>query len=303
MLIGLYYIFIPLLLIGVIAYKRQPNKLFLFMNVLSFGLAILFLWATSRWEIVSVYFRIIFPVLFVLAVAIGYRRIRKPKNPPKRIAVVFVITIHLVLIIFFSGLNWFTYSGYRAPNNAIELSSPFRSGKQIVLNGGKSPFINGHYHVRPQNYALDLVGLNKWGMRSQSISGGRNLENYIIYGETVYSPIDGVVSLVRDGLPDLEPPLTDTDNLAGNFVLIEQNGFEILLAHLKNGSITVKVGDEVRIGTQLGEVGNTGNTSEPHLHIHIEKGGSPGTILDGEAVPFTINDRFLKRGSILKYSD
>ena len=187
--------------------------------------------------------------------------------------------------------------------NAIELNSPFKSGKQIVLNGGKSPFINGHYHVRPQNFALDFVGLNKWGMRSKSISGGSKLEDYVIYSEPVYSPVVGVVSLVRDGLPDLEPPLTDTDNLAGNFVLIEKNGFEILLAHLKNGSISVKVGDQVGIDTRIGEVGNTGNTSEPHLHIHIEKGGSSGTILDGEAVPFTINDRFLKRGSILKYSD
>ena len=115
MLIGLFYIFVPMLLIGVIAFKRQPNKLFLIMTVLSFGMAISFIWATSRWEIISVYFRIIFPILFILAIALGYRRIQKPKKPPNRIAIGFMITIHIVLIVFFSGLNWFTYSGYYAP--------------------------------------------------------------------------------------------------------------------------------------------------------------------------------------------
>jgi hypothetical protein len=48
-------------------------------------------------------------------------------------------------------------------------------------------------------------------------------------------------------------------------------------------------------------VGNTGNTSEPHLHIHVEKGGETNTILNGIAVPFTINNQYLVRGDIIKY--
>ncbi len=51
--------------------------------------------------------------------------------------------------------------------------------------------------------------------------------------------------------------------------------------------------------TLLGQVGNTGNTSEPHLHLHVEKGGETNTILNGVAVPFTINEQYLVRGDVL----
>ncbi len=81
---------------------------------------------------------------------------------------------------------------------------------------------------------------------------------------------------------------------------ISFSGKEVLLAHFKKGSIKVNVGDLVDTNTLLGNVGNTGNTSEPHLHMHIEQGGTPSTILNGKAVPFTINGKFLVRGSIIK---
>ncbi|MBT8299443.1 MAG: M23 family metallopeptidase, partial [Maribacter sp.] len=64
-------------------------------------------------------------------------------------------------------------------------------------------------------------------------------------------------------------------------------------------SVLVKEGDSVTTNTEIGQVGNTGNTSEPHLHIHVERGGSPKTILNGKAVPFTIDDRFLIRGDVI----
>ena len=61
----------------------------------------------------------------------------------------------------------------------------------------------------------------------------------------------------------------------------------------------MQVGDSVTTKTTLGKVGNTGNTSEPHLHIHAERGGEPGVILDGVAVPFTIAGQFLTRGDVI----
>ncbi|MGB5497996.1 MAG: M23 family metallopeptidase [Maribacter sp.] len=213
---------------------------------------------------------------------------------------IFAIGLHLILIIFFSGLNWFSVKGYIPPENAIDLVSPFRNGKQIVLHGGASPFTNGHFHVKPQNYALDIVGLNTLGMRSTSFAGGANLDNYVIYGEPIYSPCDGTIVIVVDRYDDQNPPLTDTEHLAGNHILIESEGVEILLAHLKKGSTMVKEGDIVTTNSILGQVGNTGNTSEPHLHMHVERGGNPKTILNGNPVPFTINERFLVRGDVLR---
>jgi murein DD-endopeptidase MepM/ murein hydrolase activator NlpD len=213
---------------------------------------------------------------------------------------IFGITLHLILIIFFSGLNWFSYKGYISPENTIDLASPFHSGKQIVLHGGTSPFTNGHFHVKPQNYALDIVGLNNLGMRASSFQGGSDLSDYVIYGQAIYSPLNGTVIAVEDRYNDQTPPITDTEHLAGNYILIESEGMEILLAHLKKGSIEVKIGDIVTTNTLLGQVGNTGNTSEPHLHIHVEKGGEANTILNGVAVPFTLNKQYLVRGDIIK---
>jgi murein DD-endopeptidase MepM/ murein hydrolase activator NlpD len=73
----------------------------------------------------------------------------------------------------------------------------------------------------------------------------------------------------------------------------------VLLAHLQKDSVNVSAGDTVTTATLLGKVGNTGNTSEPHLHLHAERDGEPGEILDGTAVPITIDGRFLVRGSLI----
>lgn len=299
-LIGLFYLFVPFLLIGLIAFKRQPSILIWVLAILSFGLIIAYFWATARWEIVSIYFRPIFPILYLAACVVGYKRIKKPETPPKKILMIFGIALHVILIIFFSGLNWFSFKGYITPKNTIDLNSPFHTGQQIVLHGGASPFTNGHFHVKPQNYALDIVGLNNLGMRASTIDGGSDLNNYVIYGQEIYSPINGTVIAVEDKYKDQIPPTTDIDHLAGNYILIESNGVEVLLAHLKKGSVAVKKGDVVTTNTLLGQVGNTGNTSEPHLHIHVEKGGETNTILNGIAIPFIINGQYLVRGDIIE---
>ena len=301
LLISLFYIIVPLLFIGMIAFKRQPSILIWIFTILSFGSVIAYLWASARWEMVSIYFRPIFPILFLIACIIGYKRIKKPKLPQKKIVVILAIVLNLVVIIFISGLNWFTFKGYATPENSIDLISPFRNGRQIVLHGGASPFINGHFHVKPQNYALDIVGLNNLGMRASSIAGGSDLDNYVIYGEPIYSPCEGTVVIVVDEYNDQTPPKTDIEHIAGNHILIKSDGNEILLAHLKKGSIKVKVGDIVTTNTLLGQVGNTGNTSEPHLHLHVENGGEPETILNGKAIPFTINEQYLVRGDVIEF--
>jgi len=287
--IGLFYILCPSFLIAVLVFNRQPDKFNWLLSVLVIGLSVLFIWTIARWEMVGIYLRPIFPILFLVACFISYKRIRRPDSPPKKIVVRFNIGLNLVLIVFMGVFCWLALGGYRAPDNTIELASPLRGGKYIVLHGGSRKMVNGHFHVNPQNYAIDVVGLNGFGMRSPSIAGGSNLNDYVIFGESV----------VVDDFDDLIPPKVDRDNLAGNHVLIESDGNEILLAHLKKDSITVKAGDSVNTNTIIGQVGNTGNTSEPHLHMHVERGGDPDTILNGKAVPFKIGGRFLVRGDLL----
>jgi len=144
------------------------------------------------------------------------------------------------------------------------------------------------------------VGLNKLGLRASPFSDMENLDNYEIYGASLYSPCNGTVAVAVDEFQDLIPPKTDPEHLAGNHVLLECNGVEVLLAHMQKDSVNVSVGDTVTTATIIGKVGNTGNTSEPHLHLHAERDGEPGEILDGTAVPVKIDDRFLVRGSVLR---
>ncbi len=297
--VGLFMVVVPLFLMGMLAFSRQPSKLLWGVNMLSYGLAIGFLGISGRWDVVGVWLRPLFILLFILATISGYRRIQPPEKPLSKWQTYLNVGIGLFIIVMMAGLSWQTLVGYAAPEEAIALESPLRDGRFFIVQGGSSPFINGHFHVSPQNFALDVVALNGLGIRADLFGDSEDLEIYEIFGETLYSPCEGVVIMAVDEHPDLTPPNTDVENLAGNHVVIECHKVEVVLAHMKAGSVRVAEGDEVTTETVLGQVGNSGNTSEPHLHIHLERGGVAGEILDGEGVAMQLNGRFLKRGQII----
>jgi len=296
--IGYYYIFIPLLFIIMVAVRRHANVNQWLISTVPFVLVIIFMWATGRWEIPSVFLRSLFPILMIIACIVGYRRIKVPEKAVGKIANIINISINMITTFIILVMTIFAFNGYRAPEQSIDLKPPLREGEFIVLHGGTTPFINAHSKIRPQNHALDIVQINNWGMRASSIPGGAVLDDYVIFGASVFAPCAGEVEIAEDFLEDLIPPQTDTEHLAGNHVMINCDGFEVILAHLQKDSVRVKVGDYVTTATVIGKVGNTGNTSEPHLHIHVEKGGDAGIILNGKAVAFTINGEFLVRGDI-----
>lgn len=295
-LIGLFQTLVPALLLAMLALSRQPSRVRWALTALAFGLTLAFLWATSRWELISVYLRPALPPLFIVASLVGYRRITPPSTLAGRGQAAWAVGVNVLLIVAMAGLCWRTFRGFGLPPGSVDLASPLRGVEYLVLHGGASPFINAHAKVRPQNHALDLLGLNRWGARADPLAGQGDLEGYALFGAPVYSPCDGRITAAEGGLEDLIPPATDPKHPAGNHVLIECQGIEVLLAHLRAGSLRVQVGDPVTTETLLGAVGNTGNTSEPHLHIHGERGGTPGVILDGVAVPITLDGRWLIRG-------
>jgi murein DD-endopeptidase MepM/ murein hydrolase activator NlpD len=97
-----------------------------------------------------------------------------------------------------------------------------------------------------------------------------------------------MVTEVKDGIPANVPneraePIT-LENVGGNHVVLDiGNGNYAFYAHLQANSLRVKLGDKVRRGQVLGLVGNTGNSSEPHLHFHISNATSP---LGAEGLPY-----------------
>lgn len=179
----------------------------------------------------------------------------------------------------------------RAP--VLTLSSPFRGGTWLA---GTAPS-NTSVHRRGiaalqggayigQRFAVDFV---KVGSNNDTTHDGRSAnQNYWGYGEPVLAVADGevseVVSDIPDNTPHTPPPPLTLQNIAGNHVILRvaPNTY-VTFAHLQPGSIRVRAGDRVRRGDVIGLLGNSGNSSGPHLHLQVADANS---VLASEGLPF-----------------
>jgi len=212
----------------------------------------------------------------------------------------------MLIIVFCASMLAYVLKGYWLPAGpVVRISSPLKNGTFYVVNGGYSILINPHMKtlVRAklarfsgQSYALDIVKLDEFGLRAKGL-WPRDLERYHIFGEPVYAPCDGIVAGIQTGLPDLRPPDQDRQNPAGNFILIECPEGAVLLAHLQHGSLSVGCGDRVRKGQVIGRVGNSGYSTEPHLHVHAQSRSIGENFLDTDPLPLLIDGRVLVRSS------
>lgn len=146
-------------------------------------------------------------------------------------------------------------------------------GDWYVYWGGETVEQNYHYINRTQKHALDLIVVDGSG---KSFSGqGTNNQDYYAFGKKVYAPGDATVVFAVDGVPDNVPGVMNASYVPGNAVLLRLSDQEyILIAHLQQGTVAVVAGDKVSQGDILGKCGNSGNSSEPHIHIHMQDGPS-----------------------------
>jgi murein DD-endopeptidase MepM/ murein hydrolase activator NlpD len=107
---------------------------------------------------------------------------------------------------------------------------------------------------------------------------------------------------VVNDLPDNTPGVTTgVRNAAGNHVVLDLGGREYaLLAHLQKGSVPVRVGDTVKRGDTLGLCGNSGNSTEPHLHFHLQD--RPKLFGDAIGLPVTFFDYIASGKKVMKGS-
>ncbi len=145
---------------------------------------------------------------------------------------------------------------------------PFR-GEWYVFWGGDNEKVNNHVSVRGQRRAADLIIRGADG-RSHKGTGRRN-EDYFVYGKEILAAAPGTVVTAIDGVPDNEPGSMNPLCAVGNCLIIDQGSHEYAVyAHLKPDSLRVRRGDKVRTGQILALCGNSGNSSEPHLHFHLQ---------------------------------
>jgi hypothetical protein len=149
-----------------------------------------------------------------------------------------------------------------------ELSLPIK-GKWLVVWGGDTKELNQHHDAPNQQFAFDLLGVDESGKTRKGNS--QTNEDYFAFGREILSPADGIVTDVITGVRDNVPGSMNPYSASGNAVFIQHRENEVsVLAHLKLDSVKVKVGDKVTRGQVIGLCGNSGNSSEPHLHYHLQ---------------------------------
>jgi murein DD-endopeptidase MepM/ murein hydrolase activator NlpD len=145
------------------------------------------------------------------------------------------------------------------------LRPPFR-GTWTAHNAARADK-NPHFAIPSQRFAVDWVMEEKG--KSYRTDGKTNAD-FLCYGQDALAPADGTVAVVVDGIPENTPGLKDAYFIPGNHVVLDLGQGEFaMFMHLVPGSITVKVGQKVRTGEPIGKVGNSGNSSEPHLHFQL----------------------------------
>lgn len=151
--------------------------------------------------------------------------------------------------------------------NTTFMSLPF-NGEWFVYWGGVTEAQNYHVREVTQQYAYDILKVKD----GASHDGNPLLnESYFAYGEDIIAPCDARVVTVIDDVPDNIPGETNEQQLTGNTIVLQTDRDEyVLLAHLMKGSIFVEEGQDIRKGEILAKCGNSGNSTEAHLHISLQ---------------------------------
>jgi len=160
------------------------------------------------------------------------------------------------------------------------------------------------------SYAIDLVPVGDDGLSAprgpRSWLASEPPESFVGFGQPVHAPARGVVVWAHDGVPDggaRRAPLValgfaltqaqrvraGVEAVAGNHVVVELDGGAgyLWIVHLRRGSVRVEPGTVLAVGDQLGEVGNSGNTTEPHVHLHV---ASSAQWRQAQALPLAFTD-------------
>lgn len=152
--------------------------------------------------------------------------------------------------------------------NKTSLSLPFNE-EWTVAWGGDTEDLNYHVISKSQRNAFDFVMTDDNGKTHKG--KGKSNRDYYAFGEPIVAPCKASVVLVINGIKDNTPGKLNPKAPFGNAVILKTATNEYLLfAHFKHNTIMVKEGQQVAQGDVLGHCGNSGNSSEPHLHFHIQ---------------------------------
>lgn len=173
------------------------------------------------------------------------------------------------------GIAFVAYSAKQTPrqtsfSNVVLARAPF-DGDWLISWGGENPKDNHHIGSPPQDRAVDIRKIIDDSGGQTSRGDPKRNESYGCWAQPIYSPIDGVVEVAVDGVPDNIPGELNRPSALGNYIMVRSaSGFVVVLAHFRQGSVAKRAGVPVKAGELLGQCGNSGNSTEPHLHMHVQ---------------------------------
>lgn len=297
----------PLALIAWLAISRHPSRLDAALLALA-GLCVVgFVIVVSPfWSWIGFAWRDALVVLYAVALALAAWRVRRRPNRPRGGLRAWTgAAVKLLLIAVFAVQLGLALAARDRADGALALAFPLRGADFVVMHGGASPLINHHFGQKAQRYALDIIALNGSGRRAAGLMPD-DLESYAIYGMDVLAPCAGTVVEAYGEAADTRVGGRDLEAPAGNYVAMTCHDHTVVLAHLAPGSLRVAAGDVLAQGTPVGQVGNSGNSTEPHLHIHAVAGrvrDYDALLATATPTPMTFGGRFLVRNDIVRQAD
>ena len=285
----------PLILIAWLAFAPPRNWAGFWMQAL----------AIPPWWAIYV-----FAALLVVAVGVHLMRHQSRDLWPKALFGWLLLAGFAAFGVYAANEARVAFAASQVPSErSLRLASPLGPGSYMVANGGAGLSINAHAELLDQTverhkpywgtaHGVDFIGIDRLGFRANGLMPA-DPKNYIIFGRPVIAPCAGDVIVAVDGLPDLQVPQMDAAHLAGNHIILRCEGGDILLGHFKQGSLLVKLGQNLAVGAPIAQVGNSGNTSEPHLHINAMKPGIASAPFSGAPIPMLIEGRYLVRNQRL----
>jgi hypothetical protein len=161
----------------------------------------------------------------------------------------------------------------------LSIEFPFGEGTYIITDGGNSKtsrMMNYHYyspmHKKARTNASMQFAVDIGCLENRKGNNGFfpvHNADYYLYDKVIMSPIDGIVFKIIDGIPDNIPYSGNYPYNTGNSVIIRNDKYYFLFGHIKPGSIEVREGQEVKVGSPIAHVGNSGWTERSHLHMQL----------------------------------
>ena len=308
MMLVLLQVGLPLLLLLWLFLAPAKGWIAFTVHAVSVGAVLMALTLAAMWIIPPWPTPWLYGVAFFAAVFRGTRRIQGQQTRAWEAGSASNVALLPLMLLgcFGAYVSAAAILGRIAPAGPVaSISAPFPDGDYLAASGGANGWVNAHTLTldqsvvrfrlwRGQSYGDDIIKVDAFGQRARGWSPS-SPDAYLTFGAPLVAPCAGKVVVAADGLPDLPIPEQDTVNKGGNFVMIDCGDFIVALAHLKSGSVAVRVGDTLTLGTPTGLMGNSGQTGEPHLHIHAQRGLGTDNPFGGEPLPLTIDGQYLVR--------